>query len=74
MPAGQLDGVEVLRDGTMLVSSWESSAVYHVKADGTAKAVVENVPSPADIGYDTKRRRVLIPLFTKNQVVIQPLN
>jgi hypothetical protein len=31
------------------------------------------VPSPADIGYDVKRRRVLIPLFTKNEVVIHPL-
>jgi sugar lactone lactonase YvrE len=72
-PAGQLDGVEALPDGSLLVSSWESSAVYRVAADGTATAVVENVPSPADIGYDRKRNRVLIPLFTKNQVVIQPL-
>jgi sugar lactone lactonase YvrE len=73
LPAGQLDGVEALPDGSLLVSSWETSTVYRVTADGTATAAVENVPSPADIGYDRKRNRVLIPLFTKNQIVIQSM-
>jgi sugar lactone lactonase YvrE len=73
MPAGQLDGVEPLADGSLLVSSWETSTVYRVAADGTATAVVENMTSPADIGYDRKRNRLLIPLMMKNQVVIHPL-
>lgn len=73
MPAGQLDGVEVLSGGRLLVSSWASSTVYRVAADGKATAVVQNVKAPADIGYDRKRNRVLIPLFQDNRVVIQPL-
>jgi sugar lactone lactonase YvrE len=73
LPAGQLDGVVILPDGALLVSSWEASAVYRVERGGTARVVVRNVPSPADIGYDSKRGRVLIPIFTKSQVVIQPL-
>lgn len=73
MPAGQLDGVEALPDGSLLVSSWESSTVYRVTSNGTATAVVENAPSPADFGYDRKRNRILIPLFTKNQVAIHSL-
>src|SRR2546430_1271841 len=41
--------------------------------DGSVKPVVSNVPSPADIGYDSKRDRVLIPIFMENRLVIQPL-
>jgi hypothetical protein len=29
---------------------------------------VTGVTSPADIGYDDKRHRVLVPLFTKDTV------
>lgn len=72
MPAGLLDGVVVLRDGDLLVSSWETSTVYRVD-DGRAVAVATNLPNPADIGYDRRRQRVLVPLFDANTVVIQPL-
>lgn len=73
LPGGQLDGVEVLSGGAVLVSSWAASAVFRVAADGTAARVVQNVKAPADIGYDRKRNRVLIPLFQDNRVLIQPL-
>jgi len=73
LPGGQLDGVEVLSGGALLVSSWAASAVFRVEADGTATQVVQNVKAPADIGYDRKRNRVLIPLFQDNRVLIQPL-
>lgn len=72
LPQGQLDGVVVLQGQVMLVSSWAASAVYRVTGSH-AEVLVSNVPSPADIGYDSRRDRVLIPLFQQNQVVIQPL-
>jgi len=72
LPQGQLDGVVVLPGGALLVSSWAASAVYRVTG-AAAEVLVPNVASPADIGYDRRRERVLIPLFQKNQVVIQPL-
>jgi len=73
LPAGQLDGIEIASNGTLLVSSWASSSVYRVMRDGMATAVVENVKAPADIGYDGKRNRVLIPQFQDNKVLIQAL-
>jgi hypothetical protein len=30
--------------------------------------VIEDVKSPADISYDAKRGRVLVPLFQENEV------
>jgi sugar lactone lactonase YvrE len=72
-PKGQLDGVVVLANGALLISSWAASAVYEITAAGRASVAVPNVKAPADIGYDGRRRRVLIPLFQDNIVVIQAL-
>jgi len=72
-PKGSLDGIEPLGDGGFLVSSWEAQAVYKVTADGTFTAVIEGLPAPADIGWDSKRARLLIPLFNDNKVLIRSL-
>jgi len=61
---GGFDGVEVAR-GKILVSSWTDSTVS-VYQSGTEAKVISGVPSPADIGYDAKRNRVLIPVMTQN--------
>lgn len=73
LPGGQLDGVERIGGGEYLVSSWENSAVYRVTANGEATALVEGVPSPADIGWDAERRRVLIPVFTEDRLEFHPV-
>jgi len=36
-------------------------------------SLIKGVPIPADIGYDAKRNRVLIPIFTGNRVEIWQL-
>lgn len=74
LPGGQLDGLIRLDDGTLLVSSWEGSAVYRVSADGQVSTVVENVESPADLGWDSRRQRLLIPLFMGNSIEIHEVH
>src|SRR2546430_10479451 len=71
LPSGNLDGVEMRTGGALLISSWGASAVFQLEGD-SVQTVVSNVPSPADIGYDSKRDRVLIPIFMAKQQVIQP--
>ncbi len=72
-PAGQLDGVVRLTDGSLLVSSWECQCVYQVHLGGHYMPAVDSVPAPADIGFDARRNRVLIPLFTENRAVASRL-
>jgi hypothetical protein len=73
LPKGQLDGVIALDGGDLLVASWEGKCVFRGKPGGKWKEVASNVESPADIGYDPKRKRLLVPLFTKNQLAVFPL-
>lgn len=72
-PAGQLDGVVRLADGTLLVSSWEGSTVYRLDGAGTYTTIVDSMTSPADIGYDGKRGYLLIPVFMENRVEVREL-
>lgn len=68
-----LDGIVFTPDGGYLFSSWGDRSVHRVDAQGVTSRVVEDVESPADIGYDARRNRILVPLFTPNEVRIQPL-
>jgi len=64
---GGYDGIEVLSDGRILVSSWADSSVQ-VIANGAFRKVVGNVEGPADIGVDTKRNVLAIPQFNAGRV------
>jgi hypothetical protein len=65
--AGQLDGIEMLRGGTILYTSWSDSSV-HALAGGVDRQIIRQVPVPADIGLDTKRQRLAIPLSMLGRV------
>ncbi len=68
---GGFDGVEVA-GSRILVSSWADSTVSAYETGQEVK-VITGVPSPADIGYDAKRNRVLIPIFSGNRVEVWQL-
>lgn len=68
LPKGSLDGLYALPGGDVLVSSWDASAVYRGRPGGPWREFIKDVKSPADFGYDTKRNRVLVPLFNENEV------
>jgi sugar lactone lactonase YvrE len=63
---GQQDGIEILSDGRLLVTSWADSSLFVLK-DGKRTRVAYPVPSPADIGFDGKSR-IAVPLLMENRV------
>lgn len=74
LPGGGLDGI--LDTGKhIIVSSWEKSTIYAAPAGDTLTfaPLIENVSSPADIGYDSKRNRLLVPRFMDNKVEVYQL-
>jgi sugar lactone lactonase YvrE len=69
---GGYDGVEVLPDGRIIVSSWADSSI-HIFNGESRKVLISGKPAPADFGIDTKRNRIAIPLFNDNVVEIWQL-
>ncbi|HET9453826.1 MAG TPA: hypothetical protein VFO66_06060 [Gemmatimonadaceae bacterium] len=65
---GGYDGVEVLSNGNLLVSSWTDSTVHIVHGGTHMMPLVKGVNAPADIGVDTRRNVVAIPLFNGGKV------
>ena len=69
----RLDGLVALPDGSLLVSSWDAMAVFRVAPDGTSSVLVGELQSPADIAYDARRRRLLVPSFEGDWLRIYPV-
>jgi len=66
--SGQFDGVEILADRRLIVTSWADSTVSI--RDGNVRQAIRDLPSPADIGIDTRRMHIAVPLLTKDRVEI----
>lgn len=64
---GGYDGIEILPDRTMLVTSWADSALHRIRA-GVMTPVVRGLSGPADIGIDTRNGVVAVPRLLENRV------
>ncbi|HZU83409.1 MAG TPA: hypothetical protein VE987_10855 [Polyangiaceae bacterium] len=71
-PAGHLDGLLVLGE-SLLVTSHDGSAIYRGKLGGSFEVALADQKTPADIGYDTKRQRLLVPHLRENTVEVYDL-
>lgn len=74
LPSGTLDGLVRLDDGRLLVSSWDAGAVFEIDPAGDAaprvSTLAADLPSPADLGWDRARDRLLVPLFNDGEIVL----
>lgn len=69
VPTAQLDGLLALPDGTLIVTSWKGKAVFKVK-NKKPQTFATDIQSPAQIGYDAKRQRLLVPSLKDNELLI----
>lgn len=73
LPRGGLDGVAAVHGGALAITSWDAQAVYLASHKGEVRTLLEPLTSPADLGYEPKRKRLLIPLMTENALAIVQL-
>jgi sugar lactone lactonase YvrE len=66
---GQFDGIEMIADGRVFVTSQATGSVWELRESGLVE-VITNLPSAADLGYDVRRNRFMIPLLGQNSVMI----
>lgn len=69
---GRWDGIEILADGRMLVTSWAESGLYIFDGE-ERRLAIRGLTQPADLGVDTKRNRVAIPMVLEGRVGIWQL-
>lgn len=72
LPGLSLDGVVATGDG-LLISDWDTQSVYLLRLNGSVSVVTRNIESPADIGLDRRRNRLLIPAMHGGRLLIAPL-
>jgi hypothetical protein len=64
------DGIEVLDDGTFLVSDFPGNKVCTISPDRKTVRTLIEIESPADIGLDRKRGILYVPQFMKDQIAL----
>ena len=72
LPGGMLDGIIRTNAGQLFISSWELNQIFSGEPGGTFTTAFE-LRSPADIGYDVKRHRLLVPLMLDESLQFLPL-
>lgn len=68
-----LDGIEVLGDGTFIVSDFMGNKVSTVGPDRSTVKTLITVNSPADIGLDRQNGLIYVPQFMEDKVSIYKL-
>jgi len=69
---GKFDGIELLPGGRMLVTSWADSSVHLFSGQSDVK-LVRDLWQPADLGLDTRRNRVAVPVGVRERVELWSL-
>jgi len=65
-----LDGIEVLGDGTFVVSDLKGGKICAISPDRKTVTLLAKVSSPADIGLDRRRMLLYVPTAEDNKVVL----
>ncbi len=64
----KLDAIEILDDGTFIVSDFHGHKVCEISPDRKTVTTLVEVSSPADIGLDRQRMLLYVPSFEQNKV------
>jgi sugar lactone lactonase YvrE len=64
---GKFDGIEIEKDGTVFITSWNDSSVSVLTGSTLVRKVGGLSVAPADVSYDARRKRVGIVSLTANR-------
>jgi DNA-binding beta-propeller fold protein YncE len=68
-----LDGIEIMPDGSFIVSDYMGKKVAAVSADRLQVKTLYELSTPADIGIDLERSRLYVPQLESDTVVVLSL-
>lgn len=65
-----LDGIEVLDDGTFIVSDFMGNKVCVISPDRSSVKTLIEIPTPADIGLNRRDSLLYVPQFMKDKLSV----
>lgn len=68
------DGLVILDDGTKYVSSVRFGSVSRIRPGMPAEIIAKGIPNAASMGYDPKRKQLIIPMNNHNAMAFIQLN
>lgn len=68
-----LDGIEVLDDGSFIVSDFVGNRVVRISRDRRTVTTLAELQTPADIGLDRANRRLFVPQLTVDKLAVYHL-
>ena len=69
-----LDGIDVLGDGTFVISDFKANRLYTVAPDRKTVKLLVEVDTPADIIIDRQRNLLYAPSYKSNEITIYKLH
>jgi hypothetical protein len=69
----RISGIAFLPDGGFAFSSWDQGVVFRVTGEGRVERLLENVPTPAGLGYDPARNRLIVTLTDEDRLILVDL-
>ena len=67
-----LDGIDLDRQGNMIVSSFTAGEIYRIKKYSSVELLRKNMVTPAGISFDHRNNQVLVPSFDGDLVFTFP--
>ncbi len=68
-PIGNLDGVEIDKNGHYYVTDWMNGKLFHIHNDGTIDELLELNQGSADHEYIASKDLILIPMMKDNKLL-----
>jgi len=69
-----LDGIDILDDGTFVVSDFPGNSLFAISQDRTTVRTLDELTSPAEFGINRDEGLLYVPQFHEDRVVIYELH
>lgn len=67
-PLGNLDGLEVDKDGNYIVTDWVAGKIFRIDGDGKSVAVYAGPTGLADLAFVPGKNMVVVPKMQENKI------
>ncbi|MBD1559321.1 hypothetical protein HC752_20475 [Vibrio sp. S9_S30] len=69
-PFGNLDGIQVNENGSLIVSDWKQGVVFTVSTQGDIQTTLDLPRGSGDLYYSQKQKTLMVPMALEGEVLV----